>query len=208
MEIIRFEELEDMSYWCYYDNDVFGFMSLNDEEENPEEYEMKLELLNSSFFTGFGKKQFLKSIQELQIKDFTEIVETIIRYAKTPNSTIIKVSRLMHELFGSIVEIDETVINTSKHGAGYNHFMSDGIIVFVINRNGVMSRVAFTEDYLPFFFNTTETIDTDVFNNISNEILYFKLVEHYVIGLPICREELRKCIRNYSRKRKIKSLIK
>lgn len=208
MQIIRFEELEDMSYWCYYDNDVLGFMSLNDEEENPEEYEIRLEALNTKFYTSFSIEQFSKAIQKLQVKDFADLVETFIQYTVTPKISIIKAIRLMHKVFGSIVEIDKTIINTSRHSAGYNHFMGDGIIVFAINRNGVISRVAFNEDYLPIFFDTTDTVKMDVFNAISNEILYSKLLEHYLVGIPICREELRKCIRVYSRKRKIGSILK
>ncbi len=40
MEILRFKELEENSYWCYQDNDIIGFMLLQDKEEEAEEYEL------------------------------------------------------------------------------------------------------------------------------------------------------------------------
>lgn len=206
MEILRFEETEN-SYWYYHDNDIIGFMLLKEGKEEAEEYKLSLHQLNVLFFTEFNRGQLIQAIQQQEDKDFAELVETVIQYSETPNITIIKAIRLFQELFGNIVEIDESTINTSKTSMGYQQFMSDGIVVFVINRYGVIIRIAFTDSYLPTFFDTLDIIEIDVFNNLSKDILLNKLIEHYVIGLPIVREELKISIRNYTRKKKIDTIL-
>ena len=196
MSIIRYEELGSMSYWCNSENGVIGFIALLDGADEAEEYEVLLTTLNIIFFTNFSQEQFTKSIEQLTVKEYTDFVKLIIQYPTIPKATIINATRIMHKLYGSTIELDETTNDTSINASGYKHFMDEEVIVFVVNRNGLMGRYAFTSGFLSTFFDSTELIETDVFNDISNVVLYRKLIEYYFVGIPGCREELRQYVRN------------
>ena len=65
MEILRFKELEENSYWCYQDNDTIGFMLLKDKEEEAEEYELSLGTAKKHYkmkFKASIKKHILNTL--------------------------------------------------------------------------------------------------------------------------------------------------
>lgn len=214
MKIIRLEERDDTNemFSCYYENKTFGFALFTDTEgvdSIPIEFTISLDELNKVCYTNFKIEQLIKGLENLDTFDFCDVVAYFIGYSQNRKIGLYKLLRSIQELYGRVQEkeLNDNEIKYIPGFTGFHQFIDEenNTMVFAINCSGCLTLIAFTLNYLPLFFDVPNSkIGLDIFYKIPNGILSEKLIEQYVAGMPIvCRPELKRIVRNYTRKRKI-----
>lgn len=205
MRLIRKKVLDSFNYEVYSDEVYIKFKQSRRDGESSTECTIDLLELNKVFCVDFTISTFINSINNFNYLGIVSLVATHIDYWHNKNETTIRVARIqVHELFGNSLPLE---FEDPQYEDGYYLFLTDEFVAFVMNLSGEITCYGFNTQYLGEFFGVSDIVSIDIFEELSQNLVFHHVYNSYYMNSPKVSDELATKLNAYSRKRKIAKIL-